>query len=379
MNGRTSWYSLAPVRVLFWSDLYWPYIGGAEIFGMRLLAALRERGVEFLVITSHHDRELPDDDEHDGIPIRRLPFRTAIAGRDVRALVGAIGRTAAIKRAFAPDLIHMNAIGPSALFHLRTNDATPLLATVQQEVLATQTGGESTLLAQIVTSAQWVTGVSETVLEQLRAAHPSIAPRSSCIYNGIDPPALIPAPLPETPHVLCLGRLVPAKGFDVALRAFAQLAERFANVKFTIAGDGASRDDLVALAASLGITDRVAFLGWVDPANVPSLLNEASVVVMPSRREGLPIAGVQAALMARPIVATAAGGLREVVVDGENGIVVAADDVDAVAAAIARLISDCDGASAMGDRGRQRALRVFDWQRTVVSYHQLYTSLSERS
>jgi len=276
---------------------------------MRLLAALRERGVEFLVITSHHDRELPDDDEHDGIPIRRLPFRTAIAGRDVRALLGAIGRTAAIKREFAPDLIHMNAIGPSALVHLRTQNASsaPLLATVQQEVLATQTGGESTLLAQIVTSAQWVIGVSQTVLEQLRATHPSITPRSSCIYNGIDPPALPPAPLPDPPHVLCLGRLVPAKGFDVAVRAFAHLAPRFPDAKLTIAGDGASRDELVALAATLGIADRVGFRGWVDPANVPALLNEASVVVMPSRREGLPIVGVQAALMARPLVATAAG------------------------------------------------------------------------
>jgi len=67
-----------------------------------------------------------------------------------------------------------------------------------------------------------------------------------------------------------------------------------------------------------------------------------------------------------------------VVEDGATGIVAPVDDVDAVAAAIARLISDRSAATEMGLRGRQRVLHVFDWQRTVVSYHQLYTSLSER-
>ena len=135
------------MRVLFWSELYWPYIGGAEIFAAELIAALRERGVEFLIVTSHHDRALPDEDEYDGVPIRRLPFRAAVAGRDVKSFVRCMAAVKNIKREFAPDLIHVNAVGPSVLFHLKTLDASaaPYVVTMQQEVLAASEGSGSLL------------------------------------------------------------------------------------------------------------------------------------------------------------------------------------------------------------------------------------------
>lgn len=367
------------MRVLFWSDLYWPYIGGAEIFAAKLMASLRPRGIEFLVLTSHHDQELPDVDSYEGIPIRRLPFRAAIAGRDPRALLHAIQETAAIKRDFAPDLIHMNAVGPSALFHLRTLSSThaPLLLTLQQEILTSQTGGTATILAQLLEQATWVVGCSQTVLDQLLESAPEVADRASRIYNGVDPPAEEPAPLPPIPHVLALGRLVPAKGFDVALQAFATLAAEFPDAQFTIAGDGASREELQTLSRDLGLEARVHFVGWVEPAQVPTLLNEASVVVMPSRREGLPLVAVQAALMARPIVATQAGGLREIVIDEVTGLTVVEDDAVGVAAAAGRLLRDVEAASRMGHRARAHVRTALDWTATVSAYHLLYRRLTE--
>lgn len=368
------------MRVLVWSELYWPHIGGAEIFVSRLMASLREAAVEFLVVTSHHDQDLPDEDVHDGVKILRLPFRAAIAGRDVKSFLRATEQTAAIKREFAPDLIHVNAIGPSTLFHLRTAAAStaPVLVTVQQEVLASQVRGSATLMAQVIDSAAWVVGVSDAVLQQLRAAH-SIAARSSRIYNGIDRPALEPAPLPEIPHLLCLGRLVHAKGFDVALRAFALLAPHHPEIRFTVAGDGAAREELTALAVELGVETRVVFTGWIAPDDVPSLLNEASIVVMPSRREGLPLVAVQAALMARPLIATTAGGLPEVVIDGSNGILVPGEDPRAVAQAIEELLGDRSNAAAMGERGRGHVQSVLGWQRTVSSYHALYLAMAGKT
>lgn len=362
------------MRVLFWSELYWPYIGGAEIFAAKLMASLRPCGMEFLVVTSHHDRELPDHDEHEGIPIRRLPFRAAIGDRDVKSFVRAMKETVTIKREFAPDVIHMNAIGPSALFHLRTADrsSAPLLVTLQQEVLTSQTAGASTLLSQVVDAAKWVVGCSQTVLDQFRDTHPEAIERSSRIYNGVDRLELAPAPFPRMPHVLCLGRLVTAKGFDIALRAFAMLSPRFPHVRFTIAGDGAAREELLALARELGIDRRVAFSGWIEPDEVPRLMNDATIVVMPSRREGMPIVAVQAALMARPIVATAVGGLPEVVVHDVTGRIVPGEDPGAVAEAVHALLENPDLATAMGMRGRERAETVLDWKSTVAAYHALY-------
>ncbi|MEA2297835.1 MAG: hypothetical protein QOF77_771 [Solirubrobacteraceae bacterium] len=367
------------MRVLLWSELYRPYIGGAEIFAAQLAGALRPRGVEFLVVTSHHDRDLPDRDVEEGMTVRRLTFRAAIGGRDVKRFAGITREVAAIKRDFAPDLIHVNAVGPSLMFHLRTTEAcrAPVLVTLQQEVLASQRAGSGTLLAHTVESADWVVGCSEAVLDQVRGAHPSVLGRSSRIYNGFEPPPVAPTPLPERAHVVCLGRLVPAKGFDIALRAFARVAARRPAARFTIAGDGAARDDLRALAAELGLAERVAFPGWIEPNDVPRLLNQASIVVMPSRREGMPVVGVQAALMARPIVATPVGGLPEIVRDGESGILVAVEDAGALTEAILGLLDDRTAATAMGARGRRHALRDLDWGQTVSNYHELYRALAD--
>ncbi len=65
------------MRLLFWAA-YWPYIGGVEVFSVKLLAALRARGHEVAVVTSHRGLDLPDQDTHEGVPIHRMPFQQAL-------------------------------------------------------------------------------------------------------------------------------------------------------------------------------------------------------------------------------------------------------------------------------------------------------------
>src|SRR5436305_6251682 len=99
------------MRVLLWSDFFWPYVGGPELFAARLMLGLGERGYRFLVVTSHDYLELPDEASYEGIPVRRFPFRAAIEARDLEALARARRGAADVKRAFAPDLVHVNAVG----------------------------------------------------------------------------------------------------------------------------------------------------------------------------------------------------------------------------------------------------------------------------
>lgn len=365
------------MRVLLWSELYPPYIGGAETFAGGLAQELRGRGVEYLVVTSHHDRELPDEDVVDGIAVRRLPMREAIAAGDPAGLIGLVRTVGAIKREFAADLVHLNAIGPSALVHLMSAGPSPppLLVTLQQEVLASQADGGGTVLARVVEQADWVVACSDRVLRQLRAAHPDAAPRSSRIYNGVAPPPLDPGPPPEPPHVAYLGRLVPAKDVGRALRAFALLAESRPGVRFTIGGDGEERDALRRLAAELGLAGRVSFPGWVAPQDVSGFLADASVLVMPSLREGLPLVAVQAALAGRPVVATRVGGLPEIVCDGESGILVDDASPETLAAAVGRLLDEPQTAQRMGARARRHALDAFAWEAIVAAYADVYSRL----
>lgn len=368
------------MRVLFWSELYWPYIGGAEVFGAKLIRGLRARGHDFVVVTSHDHLDLPDDDELDGVRIRRLPLRRALRSGEMRDFAASLAGAARLKREVEPDLIHVNGVGPSLLAHLRTSSASasPWLLTLQQEILASQTGSGETLLAQALGCADWVSGVSGAVVEQARRLVPAIAARSSVLYNAVDPPQVAPAPLPRA-TCLCLGRLVEAKGFATALDAFALLRSRIPDAALIVAGDGPLRADLEARAARLGIADATSFRGWVAPERVHETIDEATVVLLPSLREGLPVVAVQAALRARPIVAARVGGLPEIVVDGETGVLLDSRDPSRWADAVEGLLRDPTRAVTLGDAARRHALTAFAWDATVAGYDALYSKLAARA
>jgi glycogen(starch) synthase len=370
------------MRVLYWSELFWPTIGGAEIFAAELMSALREHGYEFIVVTSHdqsHDHlDLPDEAEYKGIPIYRFPFRKALMSGDIGLFIEAQGKVSRLKQAFRPDLVHINAVNPSVLFHLKTASAypAPMLVRMNQQIVSSQGGGPNTLMSEVLRTADWVTCVSQAVLDEVHQLVPRIIPRSSVIYNGIDLSPLTVEPLPtEAPILLCLGRLVPAKGFDQALTALAIILDRFPNVRMVLAGDGSAKLSLEQQTAELGLSEVVEFMGWVEPDKVMSLINSATIVIMPSRREGLPNAAIQAAMMGRPIVATNVSGLPEVVLDGQTGLLVRKDDNSALAEAIAFLLDHPEVAIEMGSAARRRTKELFSWQNCVAGYKVLYQKL----
>jgi glycosyltransferase involved in cell wall biosynthesis len=369
------------VRVLLWSELFWPYIGGAERFLASLATTVTACGCDCLVVTSHHDRDLPDEDTFEGIPVRRLPFRSAFGGGRVGDFASLTGRTARLRREFGADLVHLNAVGPSAWFLLKTMqaDGAPLLATLQQEVLPSQQQPSGSLLERVLDAAQWVVGCSPTVLRQARALRPAISQRSSCIYNGTVIPDVAPLPLPATPHILSVGRLVPAKAVDVTIRAAAALTSQFPELRLTIAGDGTERARLQQLAFDLHIADRVVFPGWIDPKDLPALMNTATVVVIPSQREGLGLVAVEAGVMGRPVIASRVGGLADLILDGETGLLIAPDAPDGFARGIARVLSDPAMAAPMGARAREHVKSLVSWDEIVSAYNRLYTVLTARS
>jgi glycogen(starch) synthase len=219
-----------------------------------------------------------------------------------------------------------------------------------------------------------VTANSASTLEHVRRLVPGIGRRSSCIYYGIPPPAEPPKPLKlHPPRLLCLGRLAPEKGFDVAITALPRVLRRFPDARLRIAGDGELRAALERLARERGVADAVRFSGWTDPAAVPALINEASIVWMPSRwEEAFGLVAAETALMARPIVATRVGGLPEVVLDGATGLLVDADAPDALARATLALLDQPERATRLGQAARARAARLFSLERYAEQYQALY-------
>jgi glycosyltransferase involved in cell wall biosynthesis len=172
----------------------------------------------------------------------------------------------------------------------------------------------------------------------------------------------------STPRLLCIGRLIPIKGH--LLRALAQARKRVPGATLDIAGRGPLEPALKSYARELGLEDAVRLLGFVSP--VRGAIADAAIVVVPSLGEGFGMVALEAMERARPVIASAVGGLPEIVSDGETGLVVPPADADALADAIVALASDLSRAAEMGGAGRARALEAFMPERCVERVEAIY-------
>lgn len=372
-NGTASWYAGGVVRLLYCTELLWPYIGGIQVMASQTLPALRRRGYQIEVITSQPGGQGADEEERAGIRVHRLPIREALASNDTDALARMSARVAALGERFQPDVVHMNFAGPSMWLYLTTLRRNPAPLVVAFRGVPEQPGGPGSLFEHATVAAAWTVGVSKAVLDSVLASHPELSARSSVIYNAFREPSLRPGPLPfGKARLLCLGRLVEEKCFELAVAAMPAVLARFPETELVIAGDGPERSRLEGHAGLLGIESATRFLGWISPGEVPALLNETTLLLMPSRIEGLPGVAIQAAQMARPVIATRVGGSPEVVTDGVTGLLVERGDCDGLGRAICSLLDDPTTTSAMGSRARQLARQRFNWEDHVSAYDELY-------
>lgn len=361
------------MRVLFWSGTFWPNVGGVEVLATKLLVALREHGYEFRVVTPLRDPALPMTDHYEGIPVHRLPF--AVDANNIDQVMRLRQRITKLKREFAPHLIHINAVSMSDFFHLTTASAhpAPLLVTLHGQ----WEDQLDSVVGHTLRNATWVVGSSVAILQRGQKLTPGVATRSSIIPNAVETPTVLPQPLPRhEPRVLCLGRLVWYKGFDLAIYAFALVTKRFPQARLIIAGDGPMRTDLERQAAELDLTHAVEFIGQVAPENVLHLINSVNMLVLPSWGEGLPVVALEAALMARPLVATRVGGLPEIVEHGKTGWLIERNDGEGLAEAISFLLGHYESATQMGCAARRQVQKTFSFERCVTAYDTLYQQLT---
>lgn len=185
-------------------------------------------------------------------------------------------------------------------------------------------------------------------------------------YNGLPPVPLYHAgPAHEAPTLVALSRLVPHKQIEHAIRALPRLAEEFPGVRLRVLGDGWWSEELHRITAELGLTDRVAFLGFVDEETKFTELSRAWVHVLPSVKEGWGLSIVEAGRAGTPSVAYAsAGGVAEAILDGVTGLL--AHDENDLTAQVGRLLRD---ESLREELGRKAYVRAgeFTWDAAAAT------------
>jgi glycosyltransferase involved in cell wall biosynthesis len=169
-----------------------------------------------------------------------------------------------------------------------------------------------------------------------------------------------------------VGRLVSIKRVEHVLRAVAEARRQGSPVRLAVAGDGECRQELEGLAGRLGLGDAVTFLGYVSDAN--TVVAGADLAILASDNEGTPVALIEAAAAGLPAVATAVGGVPEVVVPGA-GMLVPRGDYVALAAALCRCARDQPLRARMGARAREHVLRHFTVERLLHDVETLYGEL----
>lgn len=187
----------------------------------------------------------------------------------------------------------------------------------------------------------------------------------------------------SSPLVMMLSRLNPQKGVDDFIKAAALVVQKHPAARFMIVGekiadggngmitkDQAYHDQLQQLVDDHGLQDSLIFAGHRD--DIPALLSEANVSVLPSHNEGLSNTLIESLAAGAPIVTTRVGGNPEVVKDGENGLLVPVQDAPAVAEAICRLLEDAELSASMMRANRQRARDVFSIDRMVQDTDDFY-------
>ena len=187
------------------------------------------------------------------------------------------------------------------------------------------------------------------------------------VYNGVPQLELAEqARVSESPVVGSLGRLAPQKGYDVLVRALAELPD----VHAVIVGDGEERERLQGLATELGVSERLHILGWEDdPRNY---LTSFDLFVLPSRYEGFPLSIVEAMQAGLPVVASDVGSVAEALDSERAGLLVAPDDVGALVRAIAGLLADEERRARLGAHAREVALARYTSRAMADGFMRLY-------
>jgi glycosyltransferase involved in cell wall biosynthesis len=199
------------------------------------------------------------------------------------------------------------------------------------------------------------------------------AANTEVVYNGVDPIVFAPREkIEKQDFILSVGNLIPIKGHELLLRAFANIYERFPKLRCEIIGVGAERARLEVLTHELKIEDRVRFRGRQSREEVAAAMAQCILFALPSSYEGLGCVYLEAMAAGKPIVACTGQGIAEVVQHGHNGLLISPNSLPDMTDSMVRLLQSPNVAARMGEEARQTVLKKFTLSHQAELLLQLY-------
>ena len=383
------------MKIAIFASAFHPSLGGVEELVRQLAHAFQRAGHEAIVVTERWPRDLSASETYDGLAVYRFPFRILSGGSIANRIKSAVSLAAtgrAIQRQIVDllahekiDVVNIQCVSANGLYARRAARqlGLPLVVTLQGELTMDATGlyqrsqAARNIMRDVLESAAAITGCSKQTLDEAETffGRP-FAARGHLIYNGIrlaDFDGAAPYAHPR-PYILGIGRHVAQKGFDVLLRAYAQLGSKVelaALPDLLLAGDGPMRGELESLSRELKLEGRVHFVGRADRAQAVALFKGCEFFVLPSRHEPMGIVNLEAMAAGKAVIASDVGGVSELVIEGETGILVPGEDVTALAQALDLLCCDAELRERLGEGGAARAQR-FDWDILTEQYLEIY-------
>ena len=370
---------MSTLRVALFTDL--DVFAGTERYMLDLGCALSDLGV-VVMIACPTPSSLAERACAEGLTVIPIPKAGLINRRAVKTLVE-------LFRSDQLDIVHANNGRTSLASAMAVRQARKGRFVATQHFLDPEHVSHTGLKAAIFHAAhRWVSKYMAHCIAISEAARAGVLRRREApeqkvttILNGIRPldpqqlssPAQIRAELgitPETPLIVCAARLEREKDVQSLIAAMTEVKAAFPDVRCVVAGQGAQQKMLTAQIQETGLQGTVQLLGFRKDAH--ALIQAGDIFVLPSFAEPFGLVILEAMALGRPVIATNAGGPREIVEEGVTGLLVPPSDPPALAAAIRRLFADRQSTETMGQRGLERFQARFTAARMAQDVLALY-------
>lgn len=374
----------------------------AGAFVARLAEGVQARGHEVQALAPHA-AGLPLHETRNGLDVvrfryapdalERVAYRGDMHGNRSMAPLALAGLVAflgafrlavrRIVRRFRPDVIHAHWWIPGGWLAVGTGVPTVITCHGSDVRLLARVRVLRRLATWVLPRATAITTVSGFLARELEAAIPALAGRVKTIAMPLDLDAFSAArdtARVTPPRILYAGNLIESKGVEDLVRAFALLRERGVACGLRIIGEGPHRDALRAVASRLGLADVIEWSTFLPQDAMPAEYGRSTVVVLPTRgnEEGLGLTLVEALLAGAAVVGTHAGGIPEIVRDGETGLLARSNDPEDLAAKLAELLSSNALRSRLVEQGARHVQERFAPGTSVDNFLALFSAADRR-